>query len=60
MEVELLSTVHGMAQANNTRNVDHSARSGATVLMLLSNAYDPDPRVRQQALTLLRFVSRLT
>lgn len=31
----------------------------ATVLMLLTNAYDPDPRVRQEALTLIRMGCRV-
>jgi len=30
-----------------------------TVLMLLTNAYDPDPRVRQEALTLIRMGCRV-
>lgn len=32
---------------------------GATVLMLLSNTYDPDPRVRNEALTLLEMGCRV-
>src|ERR1700677_5231158 len=30
-----------------------------TVLMLLTNAYDPDPRVRQEALALIRMGCRV-
>src|SRR3954465_9403713 len=30
-----------------------SAAEKATILMLLTNAYDPDPRVRQEALALI-------
>ena len=33
--------------------------NGPSVLMLLSNAYEPDPRVRQEALALLRMGCRV-
>ncbi len=34
-------------------------RTAGTVLMLLTNAYDPDPRVRQEALSLIRMGYRV-
>src|ERR1022692_4051993 len=39
-------------EVNQTPTGQHSTKP-TTVLMLLTNAYDPDPRVRQEALTLL-------
>jgi glycosyltransferase involved in cell wall biosynthesis len=38
---------------SENRTDDLSIRAGAKVLMLLTNAYDPDPRVRQEALALI-------
>src|SRR5215472_14698493 len=39
-------------------NIRESLKSG-TVLMLLTNVYDPDPRVRQEALALIRMGLRV-
>ena len=36
-----------------------SNNQSATILMLLTNAYDPDPRVRQEALTLIAMGCRV-
>src|ERR1039458_10077341 len=41
--------LHGVSQAMNSPGDMHPK----TVLMLLTNAYDPDPRVRQEALALV-------
>jgi len=43
--------------ANHASRVQQS--QPATVLMLLTNVYDPDPRVRQQALALIRMGCRV-
>ena len=41
------------SERNNAR------KPQSTVLMLLTNAYDPDPRVRQEALALIRMGCRV-
>ena len=43
--------------ANHASRVQQS--QPATVLMLLTNVYDPDPRVRQEALALIRMGCRV-
>jgi glycosyltransferase involved in cell wall biosynthesis len=47
MDIELHSSKLPVMTSDSVRN------GGNTVLMLLTNTYDPDPRVRQEALTLL-------
>jgi glycosyltransferase involved in cell wall biosynthesis len=42
---------------NSERN--HDPKPPSTVLMLLTNSYDPDPRVRQEALALIRMGCRV-
>lgn len=41
------------------RQQNSARKSSCTVLMLLTNAYDPDPRVRQEALALIRMGCRV-
>ena len=48
-----------MHDEDKPRNERESQLPPATILMLLSNAYDPDPRVRQEALALLAMGCRV-
>ena len=48
-----------MSQHIEQNDVTQNRLATPTVLMLLTNAYDPDPRVRQEALALIRLGCRV-
>lgn len=50
---------HATGQARLPHKDKDMGKDNPSVLMLLTNAYDPDPRVRQEALTLIRMGCRV-